>query len=171
MKGDGGTLDDIQRNVRSGIEEMGDAARKGVREVGDAIRTPRGHELGKIILLVLGVFLLLSGVSGLASMSALGLFNQTGVFTVPLDHFLDEIRLDWPVFYDLLSTPWFLALAISAVVLPLIWLIYLGVRFIFGIKAPSWKPGLVLFVLWLVVLVVLGVVGFFGAVATDYMHV
>lgn len=167
MKGDGSTLDDIQRSVRSGVREMGDAARRGVREVGDAVRSPKGSEVGKILLLIIGVGLLLSGVSGLASVSALGLLNSNGVISVPVDHLLDRIRVDWPIFYDYLSTPWVLVLSIAAVILPLIWLIYLGVRFIFGLKAPSWKPGLILFVLWLVVLVVLLVLGVFGTVATE----
>ena len=170
MKGDEGTLYDIQRNIRSGVQEMGDAARRGVREVGDTVRA-NGSELGKILLLIIGLGLLLSGVSGLASVSALGLLNNNGVISVPVDHWLDELRLEWPIFYDLLSTPWVLGLTIAAVLLPLIWLIYLGVRFVFGIKAPKWKPGLIVFVLWLIVLVVLLVLGVFGTVASEMQFV
>ena len=171
MKGDGGTLDDIQRNVRSGVREVGEAARRGVREVGDAVRGPKGSEFGKIILLAIGIFLLLGGVSGLASISAVGLFNDSGVFSVPTDRLLDDLRLDWPIFYDMLSRPWVVVLAISAVVLPFIWLIYLGIRFIFGFKAPKWRPGLVLFVLWLVVLAVVAVLFGMGAVSTEILTV
>ena len=170
MKGDKGTLEDIQRNVRSGIQEMGDAARRGVREVGDAVRSPKGSEFGKILLIAIGIALLLSGVSGLASVSVLSLAGE-GVFRLPFDRFLTDLSTNAPVFYDLFSTPWVLVLAILAVVLPLIGLIYLGVRFIFGIKAPSWKPGLVILVLWLVILVVLAVLGFAGVISTDYMNV
>ena len=56
-------------------------------------------------------------------------------------------------------------------ILPLIWLIYLGIRFIFGFKAPSWKPGLVIIVLWLVVVAVLAALCFFGAFSTNIMSV
>ena len=171
MKGDGGTLDDIQRSVRSGVREMGDAARRGVREVGDAVRGQKGSEIGKILLFIIGVFLLLSGVSGMASISALGLFNNSGVFSIPVDHFLDELRLDWPIFYDMLSRPWFVVLAVSAVVLPLIWLIYLGIRFIFGFKSPKWRPGLVIFILWLVIVAVVAVLFAMGAVSTEILTV
>jgi hypothetical protein len=38
---------------------------------------------------------------------------------------------------------------------------------IFGFKSPSWKPGLVIFVLWLIILVVLGVLGFAGVISTQ----
>ena len=170
MKGDGGTLDDIQRSVRSGVREMGDAARRGVREVGDAVRGPKGSEFGKIILFVIGVALLLGGVSGMASVSVMGLKGPQ-IFSIPLDHYLDELSVEWPFFNEMVNTPWFLILAISAVVLPLIWLIYLGVRFIFGFKAPSWKPGLVIIVLWLVIVAVLAALCFFGAFSTSVMSV
>ena len=169
MKGDAGTLDDIQRNIRSGVEEMGDAARRGMREVTDTVRG-HGNELGKILLLVIGIILLLSGVSGLASVSVLGLKGPT-LFSAPIDSFLDDISLHAPAFYDMVNTPWILVLAVLAVVLPLIGLIYGGVQLIFGFKPPKWRPGLVIFVLWLIVLVVVGVLFAMGVVSTEYLHV
>ena len=170
MKGDGGTLDDIQRNIRSGVKEMGEAARKGMQEVGDAVRSPKGRDFGKVILIAIGIILLLSGVSGLASVSVIGLKGPT-LFSAPIDHFLDELSENVPIFYDMVNTPWILVLAVLALVLPLIGLIYGGVQMIFGFKPPKWRPGLVIFVLWLVVLVVLGVLCFFGFVSTEYMSV
>ena len=41
---------------------------------------------------------------------------------------------------------------------------------IFHFKSPSWHPGLVIFVLWLVVLVVVGVLFAMGVVSTEYLH-
>ena len=170
MKGDSGTLDDIQRNVRSGIQEMGDTARKGMNRVRDELQSPKGSELGRIILLVIGLILLLSGVSGLASVSVLGLKGTT-LFSAPLDRFLDDLSIHVPIFYDLVSTPWVVVLMVLAVVLPLIGLIYGGVQMIFGFKPPKWRPGLVIFVLWLVVLVVLAVLFALGAISTDYLKI
>ena len=170
MKGDAGTLDDIQRNIRSGVKEMGEAARKGMQEVGDAVRSPKGQDFGKVILIAIGIILLLGGVSGLASVSVIGLKGPT-LFSAPIDHFLDELSENVPIFYDMVNTPWILVLAVLALVLPLIGLIYGGVQMIFGFKPPKWRPGLVIFVLWLVVLVVLGVLCFFGFVSTEYMSV
>ena len=170
MKGESGSLNDIQRSVRSGVREMGDAARRGAQEIGEAVRSPKGSEAGKWILIALGIILLLSGVSGLASVSVLGL-KGPDLFSAPMDRFLDGLSIDWPVYYNMLTTPWILALAILAVVLPLIGLIYLGIRFIFGFRAPAWKPGLVIFIVWLVVLVVLAVLGAFGALSTEVMSV
>ena len=169
MKGDAGTLDDIQRNIRNGVEEMGDAARRGMDEVRDTVRG-HGNELGKIILLVIGIILLLGGVSGLASVSVIGLKEPT-LFSAPLDRFLDELSVDVPIFYDMVNTPWIMVLAVLAVVLPLIGLIYGGIQMIFGFKPPKWRPGLVIFVLWLVVLVVLAVLFAMGVVSTEYLKV
>ncbi len=168
MKGDAGTLDDIQRNIRNGVEEMGDAARRGMNEVRDTVRG-HGNELGKILLLVIGIILLLSGVSGLASVSVLGLKGPT-LFSAPIDSFLDDISLHAPAFYEMLNTPWILILVVLAVVLPLIGLIYGGIQLIFGFKPPKWRPGLVIFVLWLVVLVVVGVLFAMGVISTEYLH-
>ena len=170
MKGDAGTLDDIQRNIRSGVKEMGDAAKRGMQEVSDAVRTRNGSELGRILLLVIGVILLLSGVSGLASVSVIGLKGPT-LFSAPLDRFLDDLSVNVPIFYDMVNTPWILVLAILAIVLPLIGLIYGGVQMIFGFKPPKWRPGLVIFVLWLVVLVVLAVLVAMGVISTNYLHI
>ena len=169
MKGDAGTLDDIQRNIRSGVEEMGDAARRGMREVTDTVRG-HGNELGKILLLVIGIILLLGGVSGLASVSVIGLKGPT-LLSAPIDSFLDDMSLHAPAFYEMVNTPWILVLVILAVVLPLIGLIYGGIQLIFGFKPPKWRPGLVIFVLWLIVLVVLAVLFAMGIVSTEYLHV
>ena len=169
MKGDAGTLDDIQRNIRNGVEEMGDAARRGMREVTDTVRG-HGNELGKILLLVIGIILLLGGVSGLASVSVIGLKGPT-LLSAPIDSFLDDMSLHAPAFYEMVNTPWILVLVILAVILPLIGLIYGGIQLIFGFKPPKWRPGLVIFVLWLIVLVVLAVLFAMGVVSTEYLHV
>ena len=63
------------------------------------------------------------------------------------------------------------ALLSLAVLLPLIGILYAGVMMVFGFKSPSWRPGLVIFVLWLIVLVVLSVTLFTGVVTTDYFHI
>ena len=170
MKGDAGTLDDIQRNIRSGVKEMGEAARKGVEEVRNVARSGKGNELGKLILLVIGILLLLSGVSGLASVSVIGLKGPT-LFSAPLDRFLDDLSSNVPIFYEMVNTPWILVLVILAIVLPLIGLIYGGVQMIFGFKPPKWRPGLVIFILWLIVLTVVAVLFGLGMISTEYLRV
>ena len=68
---------------------------------------------------------------------------------------MSDLQVDAPAVFDILSTPWVMALAVLAVVLPLIGLIYGGIQMIFGFKPPKWRPGLVIFIVWLIIIVVL----------------
>lgn len=163
MKGEGGTADDIRRNVQSGIHEMGDTAR-------EVVRSDFFQRFGKWILVLVGVVLLITGTSGLASVSVLSL-KGTELFGSHITHFLEEIAEQAPGMYDLISTPWVMVLAALAIILPFVGLLYAGIQLIFGFKSPSWKPGLVIFVLWLIILIVLLVLGFAGAISADYVHV
>jgi phage shock protein PspC (stress-responsive transcriptional regulator) len=159
MNGEGTTADDIRRNVQAGIHEMGDAA----REVG---KSDFFQKFGRFFLVIIGVILLVTGTSGLASISVLSL-KGTELFGVPYAQFMDLLTEHAPVFMDLLDTTWVAVLVALAVILPFVGILYGGIQLIFGFKAPSWKPGLVIFVLWLIILVVLGVLGFAGVISTE----
>ena len=159
MKGDGGTADDIRRNVQAGIHEMGQAA----REVGNSSVMKGG---AKILLLVIGISLLIVGTSGLASVSAFTL-GGAQLLGIPYMSWLEQLSMQAPTLYALLSQPWAVVLLVAAVVLPFIGLLYGGIQMIFGFKSPSWRPGLVIFVLWLMVVVALGVLVSIGALQGD----
>jgi len=161
MKGDGGTADDIRRNVQAGIREMGQAA----REVGSSSAVKGA---GKVFLLVIGIALLVVGTSGLASVSAFGL-GGAHLVGIPYMSWLEQLSTQAPALYALLSQPWAIALLVAAVVLPFIGILYGGIQLIFGFKSPSWRPGLVIFVLWLMVVVALGVLVALGAIQGDML--
>ena len=119
--------------------------------------------------LLVGIVLLIAGSSGLASVSVLSL-KGTQLFGVPIAHWMEELSQEYPAFYDLLSTPWVMVLAALAFILPFVGLLYGGIQLIFGFKSPSWKPGLVIFVLWLIIIVVLLVLLIAAGAAEDYVH-
>ena len=152
MKGDNGSLDDITRNVKSGLREMGDTA-------GEVVRSDGFKNVGRFFLILIGLVLLIGGTSGLASLSVLG-FKGNVLFGTQYLSWLDDISLDFPVVLDLLSTPWVVALLALAVILPFVGMLYGGIQLIFGFKSPSWRPGLVIFILWLIDIIVLLVLGF-----------
>lgn len=162
MKGDPATADDIRRNVQSGIQEMGNTAR-------EAVHTDFFQRFGKWILVLVGIVLLIMGTSGLASVSVLSLKGED-LFGVQINQWLDELAAEAPVLYDLLSTPWVVALAALAVILPFVAILYGGIMLIFGFKSPSWRPGLVLFVLWLIDIIVLLVLVIAGAASADMLN-
>ena len=147
MKGDPGTADGIRRNVQTGIHEMGDTAR-------EVAHSDFFQSAGKVLILVVGLVLLVTGTSGLASVSIMGI-KGPALFGTPYQHFISELSTEAPAIMDLLSTPWVVALMVLAVVLPFIGMLYGGIQLIFKFKKPAWKPGLVIFVLWLVVVIVL----------------
>ena len=112
------------------------------------------------------IIFLITGTSGLASISVLSL-KGTQLFGIPYAQFMDELSENAPVFMDMLDTTWVVVLLALAIILPFVGILYGGIQMIFGFKSPSWKPGLVIFVLWLIILVVLGVLGFSGVVSTQ----
>jgi len=160
MKGDSGSLDDITRNVKSGIREMGETA-------GEVVRSDGFKRTGRFFLVIIGLFLLVAGTSGLASLSVLGLKGDV-LFGVPFMEFWDELAEHVPVAINLLGTPWVVVLLALAVILPFVGMLYGGIQLIFGFKSPSWKPGLVIFILWLIVLIVLLVLGFATGLSTEF---
>lgn len=158
MKGDGETADDIVRNIEAGAREMGAAAEQMVKSDGF-------KSLFHVFLVVIGFALLVAGSSGLAALTAVGIGGTT-LFGAQIQGWLNELSTVAPGYMDLLATPWIFALVVLAVVLPLIGLIWGGVQMIFNLKKPSWRPGLVVFVLWLMVLVALAVVCVMFGVST-----
>ena len=163
MNGESGTADEIRRNVQAGIHEMGDAAR-------EVTKSDFFQKFGRIFILLIGIIFLIAGTSGLASISVLSL-KGTELFGFPYARFMEELTEHAPVFLDLLNTTWVVVLLALAVILPFVGILYGGIQMIFGFKSPSWKPGLVIFVLWLIILVVLGVLGFAGAVSTQNLFI
>lgn len=161
MNGDSGTADEIRRNVQAGLHEMGNAA----REVG---KSDFFQQFGKLILLVVGIVLLVSGASAIASLSIISL-NNLPVMGLSWEGWLNRLAEDFPWLAEWLGQPWVLCLLALSVLLPLVGMVYGGVMMVFGFKSPSWRPGLVIFILWLVVLVVLSVTLVTGSMA-DYFN-
>lgn len=158
MKGESGTADDIMRNVEAGVREMGAAAEQVMKSDGF-------KGIFRVFLVIIGLALLIAGSTGLAALSAMSIGGAT-LFGGEIQSWLNELSTFAPGYMDLLATPWILALVVLAVILPLIAFIWAGVQMIFNLKKPSWNPGLVIFVLWLMVLVALAVITIMFGVST-----
>ena len=163
MNGDSGTADEIRRNVQAGLHEMGNAA----REVG---KSDFFQKFGKAFLLVVGVVLLVTGASGLASVSLISL-NNLPILGISWQGWMNQITDAFPWMAEWMVMPWVPILLAAAVLLPFIGLLYGGIMMVFSFKSPSWRPGLVIFVLWLIVMVVLGATFFTGALAENVFNI
>lgn len=149
MRGESGTVDEISRTVSGGLREVGEAA-------GRLGNSQAAHRLARAFLVCIGIILLLGGTA-LLTVTGLSLFtdNVFGLRDVMTDSILDGYAPQ--AVSSLLSTRWIWWLGLLAVALPGIGLLYGGLQMIFGFRSPKWRPGLVIFILWLVTLVVLAV--------------
>lgn len=160
MKGDSGTIDDIRRNVKTGIREMGETAREAGS--GDLVK-----KIGRLMAVIIGIVFLVTGVAGMASASVMAVKGSV-LFGGQIAEWVDEIAEMAPGIFTLANEPWTFVLIALAVLLPFVWLLYGGIQLLFGFKSPSWRPGLCIFVVWLVILVVLMVLGFAGVISFSY---
>lgn len=148
QKGQGGTVQEVSRIVESGKNSPSDTS-KGI-----------GHGLGRFILILVGVLFLLTGVSGLTAGALFtgdrvsSVFNL-GVINDLISYFTDINPEFTKIMTDLLAISWVKALLLAAVILPFILLLYLGMKMIIGFKSPSWRPGALLSIIWLIVVVIL----------------
>ena len=128
------------------------------KEVNDALKSPAGQAFERIGGVFLGVLMIIIGAGGLLS----------GMFVPAIQHFINaeimEEILEWgplemeeQIISGLVNEHTFWILTLVMMCIMFIWFLYNGVMFTFNLKHPSWKPGLTLFIAWIISVLVLGV--------------
>ena len=146
LRGEGGTVDDISARVRN-----------TPREEPSPRDSQTWNNVSRIFSVIFGVFLLLAGVAGIAFLCSFwwgGEILGNGFF---YNKFIEHIAIEAPEVLSFISVPIVMIAAILVVAIPLFIMLYGGVMLIFGLKSPKWHPGLILFVIWLIILVALSV--------------
>ena len=148
LKGEDGTAEGVRRSV-----ERSDAG----AALHDVANSPAWGTIGRVLAVIAGLFLLVVSVSGLFA-GALAIFGWQwrGLGTVLSDALL-EITREFPQSAIITQTLWVKILAVTVYVLPFIGMLYASIMLLFNLRSPSWHPGLVIFVVWLIALVALGV--------------
>ena len=127
---------------------------------------PAGSELGRVLRILCGVALLLVGVAGLTAGVA-AVFGQElfgwDMIREGWEELVDEIPFTMP----LAGTFFYKLDLVLLYFLPMVGMIYAGIMLVFDLKSPNWRPGLVLFLLWVVVLVVFIVLTMMGLVEAN----
>ena len=127
---------------------------------------PSESNLGRVLRIIIGCLLLLIGVAGLTAGLA-AIFSQhifNGWF---LSGFWADILEEMPAeMIPLWKSGLLKVLLLLLYFLPMVGMLYAGIVLLFDMKTPSWHPGLVLFLLWVVVLVVFSVLSIIGMVNT-----
>ncbi|MBO7488297.1 MAG: PspC domain-containing protein [Bacteroidales bacterium] len=119
---------------------------------------------GRICGIFVGIVLLMMGISGLVA-GGLAAFGSTAIFHLDSQFVMNTLQ---EIFESFGSSYYGFNASISPLVrvllvvfgsliyfLPCIGLIYAGIHLIFNLKSPSWRPGLVVFILWLLSIVAL----------------
>ena len=127
---------------------------------------PAGSEMARILRILIGVVLLLAGVAGL-TFGVAAIFGQELFGWDMIKEGWDELVDQIPITMPLAGTFIYKLDLVLLYYLPMVGLIYAGIMLIFDLKSPSWRPGLVLFLLWVVVLVVFIVLTVMGLVRSE----
>lgn len=175
QRGEDGTVLGIQQSIENGAREVGDA----IKSVG---QSKAWGEMGGLFGKLIGVLLVIVGFSGLFASGVLGfgsglfghgLATTDGLFGLGrlYNHGLAELHYYAPSVAASLAQPWIHVLLGVVVFLPFLGMLYGGLQLLFGFKSPSWHPGLVIFVLWLMSLIAVGILAFTGIISTEWLTV
>ena len=146
LRGEGGTVEDISERVRN-----------TPREEPRTRDSQTWKNVSRIFSGIFGVFLLLAGVAGIAFLCSFWWGGEILGNSFFYNKFIEHIAIEAPEVLSFISVPVVMIAAILVVAIPLFIMLYGGVMLIFGLKSPKWHPGLILFVIWLMILVALSV--------------
>ena len=146
MKGGSVSLKDIQRNMEREARDVSHRVSKGVR---DGVRSTGGFwkALGRCVAICIGALLFLIGMSGsitaLLALFGIGIWDSLSAFGISS---LFSVMTDSPAWVSVLIS----VLACIVVVLPFIGMLYAGILLLFRLRAPRWRPGLIMFIVWVI---------------------
>jgi phage shock protein PspC (stress-responsive transcriptional regulator) len=115
----------------------------------------------RIFLIIIGVVLVLTGFLAILSFVMIIVFKYPGTFSTDAFHIN---LIHFPDFLNYIVTPsvapWIIALTLVALIIPMLALIYWGVKMIFWFKAKDGIPSLVGFVIWVMTIAALAIILF-----------
>lgn len=116
-------------------------------EVKDAAESPAAKAFTRIGGIFLGILLLLAGLGGM-----IGTVVIPSAPSIIRYEIRDELYMhpEEQFVVDLINNDTFWIFVMIIVGLLSIWFIYNGIMLLFNLKAPSWKPGLVIFISWVI---------------------
>ena len=122
---------------------------------------PIGAGLGRVMRIVIGCLLLLMAVSGLTFGVAV-LFGHSLLGWDILKEGHEALSIHVPEALPMVSSFFYKLSLLLAGFLPMVGMLYGGIMLVFDFKSPSWRPGLVIFLLWIAALSALTVLTLMG---------
>jgi len=138
MHGESPDLSHIQKRVEDGANQVGSGLRR-VGSQGGAIV----NSIFSVILKVIAVFLVIFSVSGILFLSFLLLGAEIFQGVIPFDIF-DYVQIGFQ------NPIWLKVSFLLVMFLPLVGMLYGGIQILFGFKSPRLRPGLIIFILWII---------------------
>ena len=126
------------------------------KEVKEASQSPGVRAIEKVGGVFLGILLLFAGLGGLVG--GLVLPSLPTMFDSNIAKTISEwgtLDAEEQLIASILTSTTFWGLVMIVLGIFCVWFIYNGVMLLFNLKAPSWKPGLVLFIAWIISIFVL----------------
>jgi phage shock protein PspC (stress-responsive transcriptional regulator) len=125
----------------------------------DKAERSRGlYIFGRILKVCLGLFFILMGVSGLAA----GVVGICGIgflgFSGEASEIINQILEALPGLTGSFALKIVPVLLILCYFIPCLILLYEGLKLCFNFRSPSWHPGLVMTILWIIVIIALCIV-------------
>lgn len=148
MYGESPDINNIQKRVNDGIDTIG----RGINRAGEHGASFFGL-LFKAIGKVVAVILIMIGLSGIIALTVALLGIEIVDGFVPVD-IIDFINLDG---VNILLIK---IIGLFVMFLPFVGMLYGGVQLLFGFKPPKYRPGLIIFILWIVSIFALITVSF-----------
>lgn len=131
-------------------------------EVKDASESPAAKAFTRVGGIFLGTLLLLAGLGGM-----IGTVVIPSAPSIIRYEIRDELYMhpEEQFVVDLINNDTFWIFVMIIVGLLSIWFIYNGIMLLFNLKAPSWKPGLVIFISWVISIFIFA--GYVAKLATE----
>ena len=131
-------------------------------EVKDASESPAAKAFTRVGGIFLGTLLLLAGLGGMV-----GTVVIPSAPSIIRYEIRDELYMhpEEQFVVDLINNDTFWIFVMIIVGLLSIWFIYNGIMLLFNLKAPSWKPGLVIFISWVISIFIFA--GYVAKLATE----
>lgn len=129
---------------------------------------PVGSGLGRVLRIGIGCLLLLTAVCGL-TFGLAALFGQTIFDWNILEEIRDELAFNAPGALPLVSSVLYRVAVLLSCFLPFVGMLYGGIMMIFDLRTPRWRPGLVIFLLWIIALTVVTVLTLMGLFHTEWL--
>lgn len=118
------------------------------REVKEAVESPAGRTLGRILLTAVGIILLTIGMGGLFSLIFIPSVHEIAEAAMIAE--MSPFDAEEMLAINLIRSNTFWWLIMGSMGIAFIGVIYGGIMLIFDFKRPAWKPGLVLFIAWII---------------------